>query len=89
MPDPPVGRIGYAIDADLTEIGFRGNESAGTGAREIHCNNCRIWFDHKLGGCPDCGWERPGFSKAIRTGQLNRQLYEQAGLRPVSGDFRA
>lgn len=83
MPDPPVGRISYLLDGG--GLGRQVEDSKS----EICCGECRKWFDGRLGGCPDCGWERPGFSKPIRTSQLNRQLYEQAGLRPVSGDFRA
>lgn len=77
-----VGRISCVVDG-----GGQGR-SVEDAKSEICCLGCRVWFDGRLGGCPECGWERPGFSKPIRTGQLNRHLYEQAGLRPKSGDFR-
>lgn len=83
MPrDLPIGRIGYTLDGG--GLGRQVDDAQ----REIRCNGCRIWFDGRELGCPECGRERPGFSKAIRTSQLNRHLYEQAGLRPKSGDFR-
>ena len=82
MPDPPVGRVGLLLDGG--GVGRQIDDAKS----EICCLNCHTWFDGRQGGCPDCGWTRPGFSKPIRTAQLNRQLYEQAGLRPPSGDFR-
>lgn len=83
MKDLPVGRIGYVFDGE--GLGRQVEDAKS----EVHCNECRTWFDGRLSGCPGCGWERPGFSKPIRTAQLNRHLYEQAGLRAPSGDFRA
>lgn len=80
--DPSIGRIGYVLNGD-----GRGRE-VDDAKNEIRCNSCRNWFDSREDSCPMCGHSRPGFSKAIRTGQLNRHLYEQAGLRTKSGDFR-
>jgi ribosomal protein L37E len=77
-----VGRIGYVLDGD-----GRGREIEDAKS-EIRCNKCRNWFDGRDDSCPMCGCGRPGFSKPVRTGQLNRHLYEQAGLREKSGDFR-
>lgn len=74
MKDPPIGRIGYVLDG----LG-RGRSTEGTS--EVLCNHCRQWFDSALRYCPVCEHERPGFCKAIRTAQLNNQLYVQAGLR--------
>lgn len=83
MSEPPVGRISHLLDG-----GGLGRQVEDAKS-EICCSECRRWFDGRSLGCTYCGCPRPGFSKAIRTGQLNRQLYEQAGLRPPSGDFRA
>lgn len=82
MKEPPIGRIGYVMDG-------LGDGRSASGGPEVRCNNCRGWFPRALSDCPDCGHPRPGFNVAIRTGQLNRQLYEQAGLRTPSNDFRA
>lgn len=75
MKDPPQGRIGYVID------GLGRGRSHSWAPLLTCCRGCSLWFDKKLGGCPDCGRELPGFCKAIRTAQLNNQLYVQAGLR--------
>ena len=48
------------------------------GWSEASCRGCRIWFDGKLGVCPECGWHRPTFNKWLRTSQLNGQLNSQA-----------
>lgn len=71
--EPPVGRIGYVLD------GF-GDGKTADGTAEVYCLNKKGcgWFLAALPACPDCGWERPGFNKEIRTKQLNRNLYEQA-----------
>jgi hypothetical protein len=78
----PIGRTGVVVDGE--GLGRQVDDAKS----EIRCNECRGWFDSRMFGCPDCGLPRPAFSKAIRTAQLNRHLYEQAGLRPKSGDFR-
>lgn len=80
--DAPVGRVGCVLDGD--GLGREVDDAKS----EVRCNECRTWFDSRSGGCTHCGAPRPGFSKPLRTGQLNRHLYEQAGLRPKSGDFR-
>lgn len=82
MSDPPVGRVA------LTVSGFGLGRSVEGAKSEVCCGHCHAWFDGRERGCPECGWERPGFCEAIRVGQLNRHLYESAGLRPKSGDFR-
>lgn len=83
MSDLPVGRIGCVMD------GLGDGTSGADAARVIRCNGCRTWFSAAHAACPECEHRRPGFSKPIRTAQLNRHLYEQAGLRAPSGDFRA
>jgi ribosomal protein L37E len=70
-----IGRIGYVIDGE-----GRGRE-VGDAKHEIRCNKCRNWFDSRDDSCPMCGHSRPGFSKPIRTAQLNNHLFVQAGLR--------
>lgn len=82
MKDIPIGRIGYVLDGEGL------GRQVADAKSEVRCNECRGWFDGRMFGCPACGRPRPGFSKALRTGMLNRHLYEQAGLRPKSGDFR-
>lgn len=70
-----VGRIGYMFD------GHGLGRQIDDAKREIRCNGCRVWFDARLLCCPDCGHERPGYSKPIHTAQVNNHLYVQAGLR--------
>lgn len=73
MPkDPPIGRWGFVVESPL------GTGRTATGRREVRCNGCRTWFDASLHRCPDCEHARPGFSKHIRTAQLNRHLGEHA-----------
>jgi hypothetical protein len=69
------GRISQVID------GLGLGRQIDDAKSEICCGHCHTWFDGREGGCPDCGWQRPGFSKPIRTAQLNNHLYVQAGLR--------
>jgi hypothetical protein len=75
MTQEVFGRIGYVIDG-----GGKGRTIDGAKS-EIRCNSCRSWFDSRELSCPCCGKPRPGFSKPIRTAQLNNHLYVQAGLR--------
>lgn len=76
MPaDPPIGRIGYVLD------GLGTGRSASGASVEVRCNHCGSWFPKREHWCTHCEHPRPGFSKAIRTAQLNHQLFVQAGLR--------
>ncbi len=46
--------------------------------RQVNCvGGCRAWYDGDLTECPECGHERPGYSKGLMIGRLNEQLYEQ------------
>lgn len=79
--DPPIGRWGFVVENSFGEGKTR------NGTREIHCNGCRGWFDAHFHRCPDCDHPRPGFSKHIRTAQLNRHLLgygHVAGREPSS-----
>jgi hypothetical protein len=73
MPaDPPIGRWGFVVENAI------GDGRTATGLREIRCNGCRTWFDARHHRCPDCEHARPGFSKHIRTAQLDRRLHGHA-----------
>lgn len=73
MPAEHIGRIGYVMD------GLGDGKTAVGGGKEIRCNRCRAWFA-EAPECPLCGQPRTGFNKHIRTNQLNRNLFEYAGV---------
>lgn len=77
MPkDPPIGRIGYVIDAGFGTGGVA-LEPLERG-RQLYCKGCRGWYMASTGECPTCGQTQSGFNKSIRTAQLNRHLLGDA-----------
>ena len=39
---------------------------------------CGEWLPAQAGGCEACGWERPGWNRALHVAALNRNLYDAA-----------
>lgn len=42
------------------------------------CQECALFYDKKLGVCPDCGTAAYGFSKPLATAKVNGHLYDMA-----------
>lgn len=42
------------------------------------CQECHIFYEKKLGVCPDCGTPAYAISKPLHTGKVNGQLYDMA-----------